>query len=468
MKRLNGIILTLALLTAGAMTALAQSCPDNNHPHAIDMGLKVKWACCNLDSKSPTKQGYNYAWGETEIKGVFNYNNYKYGGNEHEPNSCKPIGKSIEGGQYDVAKKRWGGSWRMPTKKDFMELVNKCDISWVTEGGVNGVRFTAPNGNSIFIGAFGYVKGYEIIGRESGGSIGCYWTANCSEDDNRYAVAGWADLEQRDYDLTDSKISRAWGAQIRPVSSGTTTNPSGGNTPSNSGLVFAAGTENLHYKILKNNTVEVTGEVRGMHSGRLVIPSTVKHNNVEYKVVRIGKGALSHQNGLTEVVVPASVVEIGDKAFANCEKLEAINIAGTLSKFGRYVTSYCPKLRTINISGASRIKAAGNCVYDKTRMELLAGCGASAIAANEGLTIVEGAFTGTSITHAIIKGNKCKIKGKAFANCSQLKLVDVYASTWSCATNAFSGCWHMKALRLKNPPKKAKKLENTSAVIKKF
>ena len=45
MKRIG---MTLAALVAMILTTAAQSCPDNNHPHAIDLGLKVKWACCNL------------------------------------------------------------------------------------------------------------------------------------------------------------------------------------------------------------------------------------------------------------------------------------------------------------------------------------------------------------------------------------------------------------------------------------
>ena len=45
-------------------------CPDNNHPHMIDLGLPsgTKWACCNVGASSPEKAGGYYAWGETEEK----------------------------------------------------------------------------------------------------------------------------------------------------------------------------------------------------------------------------------------------------------------------------------------------------------------------------------------------------------------------------------------------------------------
>jgi hypothetical protein len=42
-------------------------CPDDNHPHAIDLGLPsgTKWACCNVGACTPEGYGNYYAWGET-------------------------------------------------------------------------------------------------------------------------------------------------------------------------------------------------------------------------------------------------------------------------------------------------------------------------------------------------------------------------------------------------------------------
>ena len=60
-------IFTLMLV---ALAASAQSCPDDNHPHAIDLGLPsgTKWACCNVGADTPEGYGGYYAWGETEEK----------------------------------------------------------------------------------------------------------------------------------------------------------------------------------------------------------------------------------------------------------------------------------------------------------------------------------------------------------------------------------------------------------------
>ena len=51
------------------------TCPDNNHPHMIDLGLPsgTKWACCNVGASAPEDYGNYYAWGETQPKSVYNY-----------------------------------------------------------------------------------------------------------------------------------------------------------------------------------------------------------------------------------------------------------------------------------------------------------------------------------------------------------------------------------------------------------
>ena len=38
-------------------------CPDDNHPHIIDLGLPsgTKWACCNVEANSPEEYGGEYA-----------------------------------------------------------------------------------------------------------------------------------------------------------------------------------------------------------------------------------------------------------------------------------------------------------------------------------------------------------------------------------------------------------------------
>ena len=116
-------------------------CPDNNHPHALDLGLPsgTKWACCDLGASSPTKSGLSFAWGETKTKEEFTLDNYEYAYYVEDPNGYwdKDLKKymswhtmwednnitNIIGTQYDAAKVLWGGGWQMPSCDQFEELL---------------------------------------------------------------------------------------------------------------------------------------------------------------------------------------------------------------------------------------------------------------------------------------------------------------------------------------------------------
>ena len=49
-------------------TITYHNCPDEHHPHLIDLGLPsgTNWACCNVGASVPEAYGGYYAWGETE------------------------------------------------------------------------------------------------------------------------------------------------------------------------------------------------------------------------------------------------------------------------------------------------------------------------------------------------------------------------------------------------------------------
>lgn len=116
----------------------------------------------------------------------------------------------------------------------------------------------------------------------------------------------------------------------------------------NSGLIFKY--ENLHYKILSKNSVEVTGEVRSVCKGRVEIPSIVKHNNVTYKVVGIGQSAFNSQSKLTAVVIPKSIQYIKKQAFAFTDLTDVVIPGDNVSVMKRAFMS-CNKLKVVTLNG---------------------------------------------------------------------------------------------------------------------
>ena len=51
----------------------------------------------------------------------------------------------------DAAYANWGDEWRIPTAQEWRDLLNETTKTREVVNGVGGVRFTGPNGNSIFL-----------------------------------------------------------------------------------------------------------------------------------------------------------------------------------------------------------------------------------------------------------------------------------------------------------------------------
>ena len=159
------------------------TCPDDHHPHAIDLGLPsgTKWCCCNVGASTPEGYGGYYAWGETSEKSVYNMATYAY---YNSNTGWVNIGSDIAGTQYDAATANMGAPWRMPSLTQQQELISNCSSQWMQQNGVNGTLVTGPNGGQIFLPAAGRRWG-DYLGYA--GSNGNYWSGSLYPSDDSYA-----------------------------------------------------------------------------------------------------------------------------------------------------------------------------------------------------------------------------------------------------------------------------------------
>jgi hypothetical protein len=47
---------------------------------AIDLGLSIRWASCNVGATAPEESGNFYAWGDTLTRSSFTWGTYPYSG----------------------------------------------------------------------------------------------------------------------------------------------------------------------------------------------------------------------------------------------------------------------------------------------------------------------------------------------------------------------------------------------------
>ena len=183
------------------------NCPDDNHPHAIDLGLPsgTKWACCNVGANNPEEFGEYYTWGmtrstidATNLHDIYDYIDLIAAEEGRVDVPFIDIGDDISGTQYDVAHVKWGDSWQIPTREQFQELFDNIseEIELYAENSQDsliGIVIIGPNGNGIWIppaGSFSPVntnsniledgiyipEGFGGVGQEA-----AFWTSERSD-----------------------------------------------------------------------------------------------------------------------------------------------------------------------------------------------------------------------------------------------------------------------------------------------
>ena len=172
----------------------------------VDLGLPsgLKWATCNVGASSPEMPGGYYAWGELETKDYYGSDNSSTYEIDMEDISGDP--------NYDVARAKWGSTWRMPKVSEINEL--KANCSYPEEIEINGkkaYKYTSNiNGCSIILPHTGYKSYYNHY---SYNAYGCYWSStpySSSLNNRAYAKEG--------YGNSVSTPERYCGFTIRPVS----------------------------------------------------------------------------------------------------------------------------------------------------------------------------------------------------------------------------------------------------------
>ena len=191
-------------------------------PEYVDLGLSVKWATFNVGANAPEECGDYFAWGETEPKGYYYWTTYKWcnGTSTTMTKYCTYFydgtvdNKTTLELEDDAARVNWGGSWRMPTRAEQDELINKnnCTWTWTTQNGVKGYKVTSKkNGNSIFLPVAGCYN-YSDLG--SVGSFALYWSSSL---DTSYSSDGSYSMGFNSDSVNWRSTIRYFGLSVRAV-----------------------------------------------------------------------------------------------------------------------------------------------------------------------------------------------------------------------------------------------------------
>ncbi len=226
------LIMALALVSPVLVQGVKAEQTDTNvsafvSAEAIDLGLSVRWASCNLGAVSALDFGHYYAWGETNPKERYALPTYmlanKYDDDLEYPNLTKYCDNAKDGDngfvdnktvlepEDDAATVNWCEKWRMPTDAEWTELRENCTWTWEMQGSHSGYRVTSKtNSNSIFLPAAGY-RIRTIFDAVS--KSGHYWSSSLMEG---HCITAKEFRFTETY-MYGSNTYRYGGLSIRPV-----------------------------------------------------------------------------------------------------------------------------------------------------------------------------------------------------------------------------------------------------------
>ena len=174
---------------------------DTQSMEYVDLGLSVLWATCNIGAETESEVGALLGYGD--VTGLLRETSVNAYPSDDIAATSDDVAYSL-GLDSDSPM-----SSQLPTATHIAELVSGTTQTWETVDGVEGMRFTASNGNSIFLPAAGYRSGEE----ETADASGYYWSGSVNATNSDYATT----LAFSSSSAKSGNSKRSLGLSVRSV-----------------------------------------------------------------------------------------------------------------------------------------------------------------------------------------------------------------------------------------------------------
>jgi len=246
--------------------------------------------------------------------------------------------------------------------------------------------------------------------------------------------------------LTVTALSKADAGKSKSAMVTVLKNASGGTSGSGEGGSGETGEEgdtssvveetygDWTYKILENGTAAITG-----YTGtdkEVDVPAFINGKIVTV----IDDYALGYLD-ISKVTLPVSVKKIGSGAFTGCESLTDVTMLGGVTEIGDYAFFYCIALTSISLPDS--VKTLGKDVFSECSSLV------SVTLPKKITEISEGIFGGcTKLAAVEIPDGVTRIAKEAFRDCGKLADVGIPDSLTDIESSAFNGCSSLSEIYL--------------------
>ena len=201
-----------------------------DYAQPVDLGLSVKWCNVNIGAMNPEDKEFVslfFLFGEIETKSLFSRGNYAFtipdpddpdnikGFTDYTGEDGKDKKKKLNLSD-DAAYKLLGRDWKMPTKENYEEMVEKCTFEYLSD--IKCWKVTGPSGRYLYFPALGLNDSF--FGGYINKGLSLYWSSTYSYGDYSLACCLALNTTYQKPNYTwrvDDAMDRYTGCPIRAV-----------------------------------------------------------------------------------------------------------------------------------------------------------------------------------------------------------------------------------------------------------